>query len=365
MFDHKHYVPILRWKAAERDALLKLKPSEKEMITPVFEFIMPQPKAPKQDEKAKTPEEQREESINKFQLSILEMPEQISKYWGRTPVFIDMRLIDGSIRAEALERLLALGTNLDLFMIPVVNIIPVIDFESDIKTRAVAIKFAKQGKHGLCLRLSPLELNSPSFADDIDKFVAKSGLLKKDIDLLVDQGLIGEGDSTEIGLANIPDLKEWRTLTLIGGSFPPDLSKFLIGADTIERYEWSGWLKEINKNLKRKPSFGDYTILHPIYREPVRGAIPSASIRYTLKDRWLIMRGQGGAKKNHSQYLANARLLKEHADFFGENFSYGDGYIAEKSKDLNSKETGSARTWLTAGINHHLVCAISQLSSVS
>lgn len=367
MFDFKHYIPIMRWKAAEKDALLHLRPEEKKSITPLIELLMPQPKPPKAGASVKTPDELLQESIDEFKSSLPHLADQILEYWGQSPVFIDVHMIDGSIRAESLLEILTLGEKLDLFMIPVVNIIPVIDFDSDIKTREVAIDFVKKYKKGVCLRLSRVDLNKESLGSSIERFLEKTGLETKDIDLLVDFKIIDETDLSFVEtIDSIPKLLEWRTFTLAGGAFPPDLSKFVLGENYTNRLDWNCWLNHIgSRELKRKPSFGDYTILHPIYKDPIRGAIPSASIRYSLKDRWLIMRGQGGQARKTAQYLANAQLLGQHAEFSGESFSFGDAYIVEKGKDLSNVKTGSPRTWLTAGINHHLTLVVSQISSLS
>lgn len=80
------------------------------------------------------------------------------------------------------------------------------------------------------------------------------------------------------------------------------------------------------------------------------------------------MRGQaliGEKSKGHAQYPANAQLLSQQDEFFGADFSYGDAYIASKGKDINTKETGTPRTWLRAGINHHLSCVIYQLANLT
>ena len=44
MFDFKHYIPVLRWKAAEKDALKNLSEKSRERVTPLLEIIMPSPK---------------------------------------------------------------------------------------------------------------------------------------------------------------------------------------------------------------------------------------------------------------------------------------------------------------------------------
>jgi len=45
----KNYIPVLRWKKAERDALAGLDVKIRENITPLFELIMPAPKRDKGD----------------------------------------------------------------------------------------------------------------------------------------------------------------------------------------------------------------------------------------------------------------------------------------------------------------------------
>jgi hypothetical protein len=166
----------------------------------------------------------------------------------------------------------------------------------------------------------------------------------------------------------IPNLLKWRTFTIASGAFPPDLTDLSVDLHFKDRTDWNAWFDQRKSNLPRTPSFADYTIQHPIYKDPVRGSNPSASIRYTLENKWLIMRGQalrGKNTKGHAQYPAVARMVSEREEFFGENFSFGDRYIAEKGKDLNSKQTGTPRTWLRAGINHHLACTVSQISNLS
>jgi hypothetical protein len=136
----------------------------------------------------------------------------------------------------------------------------------------------------------------------------------------------------------------------------------VLGKNNIPRSDWNVWHEQITAHaVLRKPSFGDYTIQHPIYREYTQFFSPSASIRYTLNNDWLIMRGQKG---KNSQYLANAQLLSKLPEFFGEQFSYGDAFIVEKGRDLKSKKTGNATNWLMVGINHHLTCTANQIANL-
>ena len=166
---------------------------------------------------------------------------------------------------------------------------------------------------------------------------------------------------------HLPHLNEWLTFSIISGIFPKDLTGIKPGQHLIQRLDWLTWEEQIRgaTSLPRIPSFGDYTIQHPIYYEPPKNANFSASIRYTTDNAWLIMRGEGIRSRKgtgYAQYPANAQLLCEREEFCGEDFSMGDKYIYNMGHQ--SARYGSARTWLTAGINHHLTFVVRQISSL-
>lgn len=367
MFDYKHYVPVLRWKAAEKEALEKLSSERKKFLTPLIELIMPQPteyRVKEGDvERIKGSEELLNESLVKLKLKIPDIPEEILKSWGTNPVFIDLSLIDYSLRLNGLNQILSLGTKLGLHLIPVINL------SSDPELQKEAVIYSKDTRNGLCLRLFRNDFKSP-LLENINILLEKLQITKKDVDLIIDFQ-ITDNKCLEIKdfIVQILDISEWRTFTVISGTFPKDLMLFTPDMHFIERSDWNCWLRQINSgDLGRKPAFGDYTIQHPIYAEPAPGSNPSASIRYTLFDKWIIMRGQGLRSANtagHAQYPALAKLLIEREEFFGENFSEGDSYIVKVGSDITTKVTGNPRTWLRAGINHHLACTASQVSNLS
>lgn len=368
MFNSKHYIPILRWKAAEREALEKLDDTKKKFITPLIELIMPQPKTFKIKnsegiERWKTLQELLEESLESFKKKLPKIPDEIKKFWGTTPCFIDSSLTHITIRAESLVQIFSMGEKLNISLIPVVSL------NSDLETQTGAISLGTKYSCGLCLRLFRSDLfNRSILGEKINDFLSFHKLSEENIDLLMDFQITDE-QSLKIADIIIPNIDKWRTFIVASGAFPQDLTQFLIpDLYRIPRKDWNYWLSQVNSNkLKRNPSFADYTIQYPIYKEPVHGSNPSASIRYTLNEQWMIMRGQGlrGEKsKGFSQYPANAKLLSEQVEFFGRDFSYGDAYIADKAIDLKSKETGTPRTWLRAGINHHLACTADQIANL-
>lgn len=363
MFDAKHYVPILKWKPAERKALQMLSDDHKQFLTPLIQLIMPVPKQVQDGGRAQTKEEQYEEIIAKFRDQLPEIPGDIFKAWGRSPIFIDFSLIYvPSLRLDGLRLVLVAGDRLGLGLIPVVNL------SSDDKFIKAAGSVAGKYRRGICLRLVCGDLGDlTSLSKAIAGVLSVLGLPEGEVDLLVD--LQETHDSKEkyrqFGdvVQKLPGLSRWRTVIFASGAFPVDLTNCRVGErNLISRLDWDSWIRHLkNPKLARKPSFGDYAILHPIYKESTQFFSPSASIRYTLENEWLVMRGQRG---KFSQYLANAQLLSKMPEFAGERFSYGDAYILEKGKDLRGKP-GNATTWLVAGINHHLVFTVNQIANLS
>jgi hypothetical protein len=356
----------MRWKAAEKEALQHLSDEEKGFVTPLVEIIMPHPKSSKKKNgEDKTPQELLEESISMLSSLTPKIPQEILRFWGRTSVFIDINLIDESVRIKSLSEILEIGELLETPLVPVIGL----NTKRNIQDAIVSL--AKKYNHGLCLRLFRSDFtNQTTLAKRVIEFLKLHELSEERTDLLVDFQ-IADNQSPKINevIQHIPTILKWRTFIMASGSFPPDLTRFTIDLHFIPRHDWIFWMDQINSGkLLRKPSFADYIIQHPIYREPVRGANPSASIRYTLNEKWMIMRGQGlrsPKSAGHAQYPALAQLLARRPEFFGEKFSFGDQYIAEKGRDINTIETGTPRTWLRAGINHHLACVVSQISTLS
>ena len=371
MFQSKHYVPILKWKRAEQKALVELENKNKKYITPVIQFVMPKPKSPGIVVEEKNQDEKINEVILKFKEKIPKIPAEILKFWGKNPVFIDASLLyTTNLKAESFEKIITEGNKLGTLLIPILYLC------DDQKIKEIACSLDKKYNNGLCLRLICSDFSDLStLPEKIERFLKSYKLSEENIDLLVDIKEIEGNDYKCLKYINlsqkIPNLLKWRTFTFASGAFPKDLSQCKIDEENlIPRIDWKNWINQINgKKLLRNSSFSDYTIQHPIYDESSQFYPPTTSIKYALENDWLIMKGK---KRKFELYLANAKLLSENDEWFsGENFSYGDKFIAEKGRHFEKyqknpeiKGTGSTETWLTAGINHHLVRTIKQIANL-
>ncbi|MEK9185215.1 MAG: hypothetical protein AAB863_00415, partial [Patescibacteria group bacterium] len=96
--------------------------------------------------------------LEKFLRNLPNVAKEITKCWGRDPVFIDVHLLDGDIRAQAFEQILSSTAGLDIFSIPVTYIIPVTSTDADAAIRNIAVKFAGKDERGLCIRIDESHL---------------------------------------------------------------------------------------------------------------------------------------------------------------------------------------------------------------
>jgi hypothetical protein len=76
------------------------------------------------------------------------------------------------------------------------------------------------------------------------------------------------------------------------------------------------------------------------------------------------MRGEGLRNKNgakYDQYWGQANSLMYRDEYSGENYCYGDQYIARIGSQTS--ETGTPETWLKAGINRHMTLVARQIKN--
>ena len=351
MFDRKHYVPVLRWKQAEREALQYLESNIQDRITPLIELIPSNFK-----EKKTTPT---------FDLMLSQTIDGIFDSWGKKRFFIDLQHLDPNFRPPTGGHLLRrFGEEADkrgLSYVPTTGLSRVRAYQEAVKV------LSKKSKSGVCIRLCLSDLRRNKISSELYDLLGLVGASPKNSDLIIDCQYITDNNLNFKNIYNeIPDLQDWRTFTVIGGAFSKNLSGFSVGQHELARLDWMFWKKILKSrpSFIRLPSYGDYTIQHPIYSEPPVRSNFSASIRYTSDDCWVIMRGEGVFNQDgpgYAQWPANAELLCDRSEFCGEDFCFGDQYIKDMSMQV--MRPGNPTTWLRAGINHHLSFVVNQISN--
>jgi hypothetical protein len=350
MFDQSHYVPVLRWKRGEWAALRTLSRAARARITPMIELM---PSAFTDTEPKLTWD---------VPTSIPRVVKQIAKSWGTRSLYLDcdrvLRALPNLPPAQLMTALWASGRRWGLSFIPVARLHHPLSFKNALRDLMALV-----GE--ICIRLEPVNLAAPNWPEHLSALLATLGARPQDAHLIFDYQATWPMDYQIIYRAL--DVTAWKSFTVIGGTFPRDLTAFAVGQHLYPRHEWTSWRTFIlsQQRLPRLPTYGDYATQHAVYREPPDAANFSASIRYTTDDHWLIMRGEGvfsAGSPGFKQWPENALLLCDREEFCGRDFSDGDAYIWQAA--FHRKTTGNAETWLRAGINHHLTFVTGQIGKL-
>jgi hypothetical protein len=346
------YIPILKWKESEIDALRALDEDTRQGITPLFSLVPKETK--KNGEWVKVPPKDiLNDAIARSQ-----------RLFGGIKVYLDpWPLFNSSEKQDVFISMIGCSTLFSNNLVPVVEIE---DLEILNATTELISFFQTQG---VCLRVKSIDKNF-TLKNIEKKLKSKFKLNVSKVELLFDSGITKEIFAEKFIelIKNSSNINEWRSLYFSSGNFPKNLISFKAGNKKLEREDWHLWLK-ITKELSdsRKLGYGDYTIQHPIYIPTPRIPHTSYSVRYALENDWLIMRGQAdNAKKNkgNKQYFAHAKILVSDGMFAGEKCCKGCQYIKIVSENINGN-LGNPPKWLSVGIGHHITLTLRQLSSLN
>jgi hypothetical protein len=359
-FDHRHYVPILKAKRGEYDALEHLGASDRDLVTPLLE-IAPIPWDFENDTEAK--------SVNEHLAGTARL---IDKAWGNDrELFVDLRWLDDEERLSTGEHPVEWLWN-DLRTIGV-KAVPVTALDHDDDFHDTVATVAAADGRGVCLRLAADDLvDLAALAVDVDALLGRLGVDPSAVDLIVDLGAV-PADNASVAtitagavLPVLPRLTEWRTLTLAAASFPEDLSDVNTDSmDTIRRADWLLWHGLVNRQhrLPRLPSFGDYAIGFPVpFAADPRIIQPASNIRYAAEEHWVIVKGRSLRRFGHAQFHADARRLMTRTEWRGDDHCWGCREIAAISR--RSERPGSQTTWRAIGTHHHAVTVCEQLRAL-
>ncbi|MBI4558615.1 MAG: beta family protein [Candidatus Hydrogenedentes bacterium] len=347
-FDHRHYVPCLRWKLGEYQAIRGLSGSTKDFITPLIEV-------PEIGFDFEHGEQSRSVDAH-LELFV----KRVRPKWDGRHCFVDLRLIDPTERMT--DRGHPVAFVFDGLASQNCAATPVTGLDRDQHyQRAVRSAASKDGR-GMCLRLSIEDAARPDIKISVDVLLRNSDLDREECDLVIDLGapnfepVAGFAKLITELVARFPYLSQWRTLTLMGTSFPPSMAEIEIGSTIVRRWEWILYKRvvELLVNLRhRLPTFGDYAINYPdILPMDMRLLKPSATIRYTIDDAWLFVKGRNVREHKFEQYRNHCQVVLESGHFLGARFSSGDRYIEDCAAGRG--KTGNLSTWRQVGTSHHL-----------
>jgi hypothetical protein len=352
VFDHAHYVPVLLAKRGERRGVGELTAAAKTAMTPLW-VLPPVDWDFDTDAPAKTAD-----------AHLATAGRDIAQCWGGQPAFVDPYFLDQAAR-------MASGQHPLDFVIEQANghggqLVPTVAVTRDAGYRsAVAVIAARDGR-GACVRLAVPEWPSNAGAPALDGLLADVALTPGDVDLVLDLGeevagaAIISTSAVRAELAVLPQLADWRSITVVGAGFPKMLDGLAKGLSLLERSEWTAYKNVVSLGgLPRLPAFGDYGIAHP---DPTVDVDPrvmsiSATFRYTTDDAWLLakgalFKGRGGSGIGGAAMTPVAAALAADPRFAGAAHCAGDTWIEDTAAGRTSG--GNPESWRRAGTTHHL-----------
>lgn len=354
------YRPLLRFKRGEQTALANLSGDHKAATKPLLNIAShvfnPPPGG---------------DTDGAFDQRIAQDAERLNSVWAGHAAAVDLGDIDPD--ARCVGGVHPVRYFFDTLAAAEVRAIasPVLRLQSDNDYVAAVAAVCAEHDVSPVFRMTPDDLAEPDVADAVRDMLDKCGAEAAACDFVVDLGYIATTGRSVItargALAAVPFAADWAAVALVAGSFPENLSGFAVGTHIVERHEWAVWLA--NRTVAgREVSYGDYATIHPI---PVdegldpRTMNPTASVRYTFENTWILLRGQGTRTRGgdgFAQFFGHADTIVKMPQYRGEFFSFGDGRIMRIHRRKDRQ--GNLETWITIGVNHHIAEIVGQLATL-
>lgn len=356
MLKHTDYIPILKWRQGEYQALSRLTDGVKNRIIPILEIC-----PVGYDFESKKERETVDSHIS-------DLGSRLKMKWGQRLAFVDTNMMNITTnRAHYITEIFGKYRASSCRVIPVISI-----EERDLSVLKAFAEIVKQDGRGVAIRIKTNGIDQNSISDKIAKIYSAIGLRQSDIDIIVDfervNILLNERvtfDTMQKFFSCIPDINMWRSFIVAGNSFPEAPSK---ETGLSKRLEWLFYKDCVEKfkNTFRIPSFSDYsTSNHEHVMLDMRIIKPSAKMKYTIDDGWYFQRGgavRGPTSRGYAQFSTLCKNLKSNQQFRGAKFSEGDKYIVDCA--AGKAKTGNLSTWVWVASNQHITKIVNDLSSL-
>ncbi|MGI2965905.1 beta family protein [Vibrio cholerae] len=355
--NYKPYLPILKWRQGEYQALLRLNSHIKQALYPLF--VVP---PIEYDFESKRPKKTAQDYIEP-------LVDRIEKKWGKGLASIQLH--------ESLhDELMNDGTKVPIhifnqLLTSQTTIQPVIMLDYTKTYIDTVIEYSKQKNCGLIIRITFETLADSDQMSRLDNWIEQYDLNRANIDIVVDYDTKAEyvpneklAFVTSILISNIDSFDSYRAIYLAGTTL--DFSSVPTKSSVTQPREYWTFFKYFYKEkVATIPNlgFGDYAIEPPGFAPSLdmRKIKPAARIIYSTEDCWAISKGSAFRDNPAQMHDMCHDFVYKSGHFIDKKLSNGDMKIYECAHKQCSN--GSLTTWKEAGISHHLSLIVHQLAN--
>ncbi len=348
------YVPAIRWRQGEYQALFRLAPAAKDRIVPYvtipeieFDFEEWRPK--------KTAQEHVHPFAARFKAK-----------WGQRPAWIAVHpSIADQLMDDGRDILTYVFDALRVFRALAVPALP-LDANAALVTRVQAI--TRNDGQGVAISVRLEDLMKPSPRARLEALAAALAVGLDEVDLIIDLGAPNFepydafAGALIAAMGRLGDLNGFRNFVLVGTAIPETFRDVAKGADQLTRHDWLFYCRLIGSIPPgmRRPNYGDYTIVHPEFTPIDMRKIKSAGkLIYTTTATWEIRKG-GAFRDNPEQMHAHCASIVASGKFSGPAYSSGDDYIAKCA--VRTEKPSNQPWWKYVTINHHITHVLDDLA---
>lgn len=356
------YVPILRAKPGEFKALIKLKDSYSQRISPFFEV----PKITEKTKKLKSLHGSKQ--ITKDYLDLI--AHEITSSCKSASMFFDLFDWKADTYVETGEHVI--NYMYRILSSSGVTVYPVIGFDRwDIIDYQNALKslIVPEGTK-YCLRIDSASLDDAYdvdyFSDTIDGVMHKLGLSGEDLMILFDFGDVTHKSIVSLQtdmqhlIKVVSDFKP-AAMIIAGCSFPILINNAVKDIDStgfVERREMIAW-KVLSSEYDINLILADYGVRNPSGSDDIIAIHANGKIRHTIENKYFVARGHSRIQGNKGEQIYDlAQTVVTSPFYLGEDFSWGDERIlACKRKELR----GRPQDWISYDTNHHISFVVEEV----
>lgn len=353
----QHYMPLLRWRMGEYQALEKLGDAQKDRIVPLIEVLPPD-----YDFEQRRPKKDIDDQLKTF-------GDKLKKKWDSRPALLDgaqlpaaTRMADGRHPMTYLfDEARQLGTSLT----------PVLTLESDAAYRDAVRMIDALDLRGAGLRCTLEEALDPDFDDAVGALLQALEINVDSLDLILDlktpafdpqDSLVAVLIATLTGAAIF---SQARSVTILATSFPDSMTTLKLPIQFVPRREWvlyKALLASLAQEVRR-PGFGDYGVAAITFAQgDMRFMRGSPNVRYAVDDGWLVAKAKREKGGSNLPYPGLCAAITASGQYKGPGFSAGSAYIEGCSTGVQKR--GNPTVWKWVATNHHITKVVDDLATL-